>query len=119
MPIVKINMLKGKSEKYKKAVMDAIHYALMDTIGIPDEDRFQRVVEFEKEDFEFASDKTSGFMIIEIKMFPGRTKEQKGQAIEKICKNLQESVGIIPTDVFILIEEPPLENWGMAGQQKG
>ena len=28
------------------------------------------------------------------------------------------SLGIAPTDVFIVINEPPLENWGMGGVQK-
>ena len=30
-----------------------------------------------------------------------------------------EKLGINPPDIFIVIIEPPLENWGMAGVQKG
>lgn len=43
-----------------------------------DWDRFQRIVEIPKEDFDTASEKADNFMIIELTLFPGRTKEQKG-----------------------------------------
>ena len=58
-------------------------------------------------------------MIIELTLFPGRTKEQKSDAIEKITSRLENGLGIASTDVFIVINEPPLENWGMGGIQKG
>ena len=39
--------------------------------------------------------------------------------IEIITKKLGERLEIIPTDVFIIINEPPNENWGLGGKQKG
>ena len=75
-------------------------------------------MEVEKEDFETAPGKTDGFMIIEITLFPGRTKEQKKDLIEKLTASLVENLKIEPTDVFIVIHEPALENWGMGGRQK-
>lgn len=57
-------------------------------------------------------------MIIELTLFPGRTKEQKGKAIEVITDKLIKALSIEPSDVFIIIKEPPLENWGMGGKQK-
>jgi 4-oxalocrotonate tautomerase family enzyme len=50
--------------------------------------------------------------------FPGRTKEQKRKVIEIITENLKNSLSIDPADVFVIIHEPPLENWGMGGKQK-
>lgn len=118
MPIVKINMLKGKSLEYKKLVLESIHNGLVTSLGIEDWDRFQRILEFDKCDFETAPEKTDNFMIIELSLFPGRTKEQKKIAIEMITSNLVSALSIKPTDVFIVINEPPLENWGMGGNQK-
>ena len=69
--------------------------------------------DFEKPDF-----KSDDFMIIELKLFPGRTAEQKKDLIEKITDNLNQSLKIALSDVFIVIEEPSLENWGMGGKQK-
>ena len=118
MPLVKVEMLEGKSREFKKTVLDCIHDALMDSIGIEDWDRFQRIVEIDKEDFEVPEGKTDNFMIIELTLFPGRTREQKKRAIELITEKLTDKPGIAATDIFIVINEPPLENWGMAGKQK-
>jgi len=117
-PLVKINMLKGKSLEYKKLVLESVHNGLVSSLGIEDWDRFQRIIEYDKSDFESAPEKTDDFMIIELSLFPGRTKEQKKMAIEMITSNLVEALRIMPTDVFIVINEPPLENWGMGGNQK-
>ena len=119
MPLVRVDMIKGKSPEYKKTVLNSIHEGLMESIGIEDWDRFQRIVEIPIEDFETSPEKTDNFMIIELTLFPGRTKEQKGAAIKSITSRLVDRLGIAPTDVFIVINEPPYENWGMGGVQKG
>ena len=118
MPIVNVAMLKGRSPEYKKTVLDCIHQGLVESIGIEDWDRFQRITEYDREDFEIPSFKTDDFMIIEMKFFPGRTKEQKKDLIENITGFLKERLSVDPSDVFIVIQEPPLENWGIGGKQK-
>lgn len=118
MPLVKVNMLKGKTPEYKKTIFDCIHEGMAETLGIEDWDRFQRIIEYEKEDFEKPSFKSDDFMIIELTLFPGRTKEQKGKAIEVITEKINEKLSVAKEDVFIVIEEPPLDNWGFAGKQK-
>ena len=35
-----------------------------------------------------------------------------------ITDNLKNRLSIDPGDVFVIINEPPLENWGMSGHQK-
>ncbi len=118
MPIVKVEMLKGKSPEYKKTLLDCIHGGLVDSIGIGDWDRFQRIIEYNRNDFEFPSFKSDDFMIIELTIFPGRTKEQKKKVIETITGNLKSRLSIDPADVFIIMTEPPLDNWGLGGKQK-
>ena len=118
MPLVKVNMQAGKSPEFKKSVFDCIHEGLIDAFGIADWDRFQRIEEYDKTSWEAPEGKTENFMIIELTIFPGRTKEQKKTAIEVITARLCEKLKIAPTDVFIVMNEPPLENWGMGGIQK-
>ena len=118
MPLVKVNMLEGKTPEFKKTVFDCIHEGLIDSFGIADWDRFQRIEEFDKSCWEAPEGKTENFMIIELTIFPGRTREQKKAGIEKITGLLCEKLGIPATDVFIVMNEPPLENWGMGGNQK-
>lgn len=118
MPLVRVEMIVGKSPEYKKAVLNCIHNGLAAALGIPDRDRFQRIVEIPREDFETAPGKSDAFIIIELTIFPGRTREQKGTAIRKITANLEDQLGITPEDVFIVIHEPPNENWGLGGRQR-
>ena len=118
MPLVRVDLIKGKKPEYKKRILDSIHKGLLESIGIEDWDRFQRIVEIPREDFETSPEKTDDFMIIEITMFPGRSKEQKKAVIKTITDNLVRELSISPTDVFIVILEPPYENWGMAGNQR-
>ena len=118
MPLVRVDIVKGKSKEYKKVLLDSIHEALKDSIGIEDWDRFQRIVEIDKEDFEFPGSKTDNFMIIELTVFPGRSREQKKDAIEMITRRISERLTVHPEDVFIVFNEHPFENWGMGGKQK-
>lgn len=118
MPLVRIEMLKGKSPEYKKSLLDCVHAGLIESLGISDWDRFQRIIEYDREDFEFPTEKTDGFMIIEITMFQGRTRQQKQALIEKVTDNLVNDLSVEPTDVFIVIQDPPNENWGMGGKQR-
>ena len=45
MPLVKVSLLKGKSKEEKKALLDAIHSALIEAFQIPENDRNQRINE--------------------------------------------------------------------------
>jgi 4-oxalocrotonate tautomerase family enzyme len=118
MPLVKIEIIKGKSLEYKKTVLDAVHVALENAIQIENWDRFQRLYEIEDDLFERSKNKTDKFTMIEITMFPGRTKEQKSKLYKEIIKELNQRLGIEPTDIFIVINEPANENWGLAGIQR-
>lgn len=118
MPLVRIEIIKGKDVDYKKALLEAVHVALVNAIQIEDWDRFQRLYEIDNELFERSESKTDKFTMIELTMFPGRTKEQKARIYEEIVKELYERLKIEATDVFIVINEPPNENWGLAGKQR-
>ena len=41
MPLVRISVLKGKSREYRRKVGSAVHQALVETIGVPEKDRFR------------------------------------------------------------------------------
>lgn len=119
MPLVKIDIKKGFSSEYKKTFLECVHNGLEEALQIPSDDRFQRIHEIEKTEFETSDEKSGMFCIIEITMFPGRTKEQKQKVIECVSKKLNEALQIDLKDIFIILLEPPIENWGMRGKQLG
>ena len=115
MPLVKIEIRKGKNAWYKKALLDGVHRALVDAFEIPESDRIQRLYELDDEDFEISSGKSGDFILIELTVFKGRSREAKKKLYKEMVDNLEKSLGVKRTDVFIVIHEPPLENWGIAG----
>jgi len=118
MPLVRVNLLKGKESEYKKALLNCIHDGIVESLGVEEWDRFQRIIEYDNNDFEKPSFKSDNFMIIELTLFPGRTKEQKGLIIKTITEKINEKLLVSPEDIFIVIDEPSFDNWGFAGKQK-
>jgi hypothetical protein len=52
MPLVTLTLRSGKSPEFKTAVLDAVHGALVAS-GVPEKDRFHRVLQLGPEDFRF------------------------------------------------------------------
>ena len=117
MPIVRIEIIKGKSSEYKTVLLQTVHDALIKTLKIEDDDRFQRLYELDEDCFERRASKTDKFTLIELTIFPGRSKELKRAVIEEITCSLGEKLEIATTDIIIIMHEPPLENWGCYGKQ--
>lgn len=114
MPLVKIEILQGKNREYKKALMDGVHSALVEALKIPDYDRNQRLYELDAENFEYIDTRDCN-TIIEITMFEGRTRAAKVDLYSAICRNLESNPGIPANDIIIVLNEIPLNNWGIRG----
>jgi phenylpyruvate tautomerase PptA (4-oxalocrotonate tautomerase family) len=114
MPLVTIVMRKGKSREYKKSILDAVHDSLMAAFKIPDHDRNQRIIEIEPDNLEHPGGKTENFVTIEMTVFPGRSSQAKKALYREIVIRLRD-LGIEGDDILIILNEPPLENWGIRG----
>ena len=114
MPLVNVSLLKGRPKEEKRALLDAIHAALIGTFKIPENDRHQRIFEFEPEDFVLPEGKTSNYTLIEVSVFPGRSLDAKRKLYRTIMQLLGE-LGIQRNDILIVLNEPPLDNWGVRG----
>ncbi len=114
MPLVKISILKGWDKVEKKKASDIIHNSLVKAFKIPESDYSHRIIEFEKENFIFPESKSEKIIIIEMDVFPGRSKNAKKELYKMIVDSL-ELMGIPRNDVTIVLSEPLLENWGIKG----
>ena len=116
MPLVRISLAEGKPAPYRRQVGDAIHRALVGTIGVPALDRFQLITEHEPENFvydrEFLGiERSPDLVIIQITLSAGRTLEQKRALYRRIADNLASAVGLRPQDAWINLVEVAKENW--------
>ena len=115
MPFVRIDLLRGKDTSYRSKLGEAVYDALS-SIGAPENDRFQVIAEHDPNDLIFdrtylGIDRGDNFVAIQITFNEGRTLEQKKALYKAIVKNMGDSVGMRPQDVFINLVEITKENW--------
>ena len=116
MPLVKIETREGRTAEAKRALLDAVHDALVEAFEIPDTDRQQRVVEYRADNFEVPPGKSADHLLITVDAFPGRSGKAKRELYAGIVGRLEE-LGVDPLDVLIVVNEIPLQNWGIRGGQ--
>lgn len=114
MPLVRIEVLKGRSATERQHLLHAVHDALVQAFRIPGDDRTQRIIEHDPQNFEIPPGASERYTLIEITAFPGRSATAKRRLYEAIIHNL-ESAGVPADDVSVVLHEPPMENWGIRG----
>jgi phenylpyruvate tautomerase PptA (4-oxalocrotonate tautomerase family) len=115
MPLVRIDLRKGKDAAYRQQVGRAVYEAMIG-VGVPANDRFMVVNEHDADNFQFdpsylGINRTEDLVIIQITWNEGRTVEQKKQLYKTIAEGLAKSPGVRKEDVFIGLVEVKKENW--------
>ena len=115
MPLVRIDLRKGKDAHYRRQVGRVVYEAMVG-VGVPANDRFQIVTEHEADNFLFAPtylgiEHTDDLVIIQITWNLGRTVEQKKALYRAIADGLAATLGLRTEDVFINLVEVAKENW--------
>ena len=116
MPLVRISVLKGKSRDYRRKVGNAVHQALVETIGVPEKDRFQIITDHWPDEFIYDPEylgirRSVDLVIIQATISAGRTIEMKRALFRRIAENLGNAVGLRPEDAWINLVEVAKENW--------
>ena len=112
MPIVRVTRRAGRPAGENARVLTAVHDALVEAFRIAETDRTQILCELNPASLELPPDRTPAFALVEISAFPGRSADAKRALYAGIARRL-EAIGIPPADVFVVLAEPPLENWSV------
>ncbi len=99
----------------KTKLSDIVHSCLQETIGTPENKRFQRFFPMSTEDFYYPADRTVQYTIIEIVMFEGRSILAKKKLIKLLFERVGQQLEIEAADIEIAIFELPKHNWGIRG----
>jgi phenylpyruvate tautomerase PptA (4-oxalocrotonate tautomerase family) len=115
MPLVRIDLRKGKDAAYRQEIGRVVYDALVGA-GVPKDDRFQVIGEREAENFLFDSDylgihRTEELVMIQITWNEGRSTEQKQKLYKAIADGLHSAVGLRRENVLINLIEVKKENW--------
>jgi 4-oxalocrotonate tautomerase len=116
MPLVRIDLRRGKSPAYRKAICDGIYRAMRETFNVPEDDRFMIVSEHEAVNFVYAASyldivHTDDLVIIQITANDTRTVQQKQAFFARAAALLADNPGVRKEDVFINLVEVKKENW--------
>jgi 4-oxalocrotonate tautomerase len=115
MPLVRIDLRKGKDPAHRQEVGRVVYDALV-SVGVPKDDRFQVIGEHDSANFLFdpnylAIQRSDDLVIIQITWNEGRTVEQKKQLYKALAEGLAKSPGLRKEDVLINLVEVKKENW--------
>jgi len=116
MPLVRISLIEGKPESYLQKLGDLVHGAMVETISVPAQDRFQIITEHKKSHFIYDPAyldirRTDGLIIIQITLNQGRTVEKKRALYRRIAELLQQELNVRKEDVLVSLVEVAKENW--------
>ena len=116
MPLVRIDLLEGKTPEYRAQVGQIVYQAMVDVIGVPMNDRFQIIVEHAKSGLLFDREylgihRTDDCIFVQITLSSGRTVEAKQRFYKAIADGLHDALKVRREDVFINLVEVAKENW--------
>jgi len=115
MPLVRIDLVKGRTPDQVSALALAIHEALVEVMKIPVRDRFQVVTQHEAfeifaEDAGLGFDRDDSVVMIQITTQQGRSVNERQRIFERITSRLA-AVGVTPNNVFISYAENTSADW--------
>ena len=115
MPLVRVDLRKGKDAAYLQKVGRAVYEALL-SVGVPENDRFQIIGEHEAGNFLFDPNylgihRSDDLVIIQITWNEGRTLEQK--------KALYKSIAVDCRRRVAFGERTSSSTWSRSGKRTG
>ena len=116
MPLTRIDLPKGKPAEYRNELREIVYETLVQTVGVPADDRHEVVSEHDPENLYLDPNfrdlgRSPQAILIQITFNEGRTVEQKQAFYAALVKSLHERLGIRPQDVTINLVEVRKENW--------
>lgn len=115
MPLLRFDLYEGRTDAELKALLDAVHRAMLAAFKVPERDRYQIVNEHKAprmimEDTGLDIPRTKNFVFIQVTTRP-RTREMKEQFYRLTVEELEKSCGIAPSDVMINLVTCSDEDW--------
>ena len=115
MPLLVFHVFEGRSQQEIAALLDATHRVVLDTLHVPQRDRYQIVHEHKPshvrfEDTGLGITRSNQFVLVHVFTRP-HPRELKTAFYKNLCDELQRSCNISPSDVMVSIFGNTDEDW--------
>jgi 4-oxalocrotonate tautomerase len=116
MPLVRIDLLEGKSPEFRERLGQIVYGAMLDTLGMPKDDRFQIITEHPRSGLQFDPDylgihRSEQCICLQITLNSGRGVETKQRFYKAVVDALHDELKLRREDVLINLIEVAKENW--------
>jgi 4-oxalocrotonate tautomerase len=116
MPLVRIDLLEGKTPEYGVRAGQIVYQTLVEVLNVPKDDRFQVITEHHKAGLQFDRDylgvhRSDDCIFLQITLNSGRSVELKQRFYKAVTGRLHEELKLRREDVLINLVEVPKENW--------
>ena len=116
MPLARIDLIQGKSPEYRATIGQVVYEAMVATLNVPKDDRFQVIAEHPAAGLVYDPDyvgihRTDDCVFIQVTLNEGRTTDQKRAFYKAIADGLHERLGMRREDVLITLVPVAKEDW--------
>ena len=115
MPLLRIDVIEGRTQTELKELLDAIHGATLAAFKVPEGDRYQIVhqhpaAEMRIEDTGLGIPRTERIVMVQVTTRP-RSRFEKQNFYELLCQELLRRCGVKASDVVVSITQNADEDW--------
>ena len=115
MPLVRIDAVAGRSQEEVQRLLDAAHRAMLTAFHVPPRDRYQIYHEHPAshlavEDTGLGIARTDQMVVVTVTTRP-RRQEEKLTFYQKLCRELEQSCAIKPSDVVVSLVTNTDADW--------
>ena len=116
MPLVRIDVLEPWSDEDIRSLGGAVQDALVETMGVPERDRFQVINQHGPGELVFDRayldiPRSDRFVVVQVTLSAGRSTEVKQAFYRRLAELLHERVGLSTDDLAICLVENAREDW--------
>ena len=120
MPFIRTCVHKDMPAAQRQSIVDGIHQALVDSIGMPADELFNLVTDYDAQQFFYSRTfngvaRSDAVVVIDITLRRGRSDAMKRALYAGIAQNLEKNAGVAPSDVFIFMHENDYSDWSVGG----
>lgn len=116
MPICFIHAHRPRPDTEVQALMSALHAAMREALQVPADDHDIRYIEHRAAHCRVPGGKSEDYLLVVVHLFPGRSVAAKRALYRAIVQRFAE-VGTPASEINILLQAAPLEDFGLRGGQ--